>query len=211
MIRFCIIIDGPVASGKTMLGNNLVKRIGGVIINYKAFGPANIIAKIILKYNPELLPRKYDLSRHDSFLLLPPTFLSKLHLLIIISEIFYKIYQQVLILILLLFRRVVIIDEFLALRLSNYINAYRLNIISGNVLKLLYRLDLCFVKLLSLIVRTKYIYINTPPPVLLRNWMRRGHKIHYDLSFLALVEYSSKIIKEYINTNVKKIEYVEVN
>ena len=196
--RIIIIVDGPPASGKTTLKTILLAKIGGSSINYKAFGPANLIAKMVLRFASIAIPSSYDKTRHDPFLLLTPNFWSKLCIVIILLELLYKMLQQLVILALVLLKNVVIIDEFLVLRLANYINTLKHGIINANALALLCRQDIYFLKYVSTIAYVKYIYIEPSLSMLTKYWQKRGHKVPYNKGFLNLTKYSLKIVKRIV-------------
>lgn len=201
--RIAIIVDGPPASGKTTLRNMLAKKTNVYTVNYKVFGPFNLIAKVILKIRPGIITSNYDPLRHDPFLLLSPDFWSKLSIIMTLLELLYKIFQQVIIVIILAIRRSIVVDEFLILRFANYMNAYIHNTISMSTLKLLYVCDIYFLKFISLFSFIKYVYLDANLSLLKRNWRKRGHKSCYDLKFLKLVRYSTEVIEEIIAENIE--------
>ena len=62
-----IIVDGPSATGKSTLAQRLSSKLGLPVRKYKALGPANIIAKLLIRLRPNLLSTKnYDPLRHDT-------------------------------------------------------------------------------------------------------------------------------------------------
>lgn len=201
-MRTVIIIDGPPAAGKTTLGLKLVRHVGGCVVNYKAFGPANIIAKAILKLSKTTSTVFAHIdSRRDPFLLFPYTFWRRsipAITMLTILELLYKMFQQIIILLLLLLKRVIVIDEFLILRFANYINTLRLGVIDVSTFKLLYWQDICFLKLISTLANVKYIILEPDISILIRNWRKRGHRVPYDLNFLAITRYAIRTLKESI-------------
>ena len=194
--RMVIILDGPPASRKTTLASRIIRKIGGCVVHYKGFGPANLIAKLILKINPCLIPPMYDERRGDPFLFLSTRYWSKLHIVIMLLECLYKIMQQITIALLILLKRVVVIDEYLVLRLANYINALKHNIIDLRDLSIVYQLDISLLEAIKRMAQVKYVYIEPRTKILLENWKKRGHKVPYDMNFLAIVKRSFKVVRK---------------
>lgn len=203
-----ILLDGPPASGKTTICKILSKRYCCPCVRYKCLGFANVIAKIILKLTTRdsnlltcLVSRK-----EDPILLLGTSFLRKNRHVIFLLEIPYKVLQVILICLLVKVRNCIIIDEFLSLRVANYINMYIHGGLSRCHMEILIRLDLASLITFALSKSAFYIYVDRRLEELERMWSQREHNKEYSRLFLALVRATWKKYKPLICRFVQIVE-----
>lgn len=208
MKRRLIIIDGPPASGKTTLSYKFFNKLGGYVTRYRAFGPANIMTQYfklnIIYYDNKII----KILRNDLFLTIPLEKWEKIKKLIFLLELIYKFFQQFIIITILLLKKVVILDEFMILRLANYINVVINNKFSYKIMKYLFIIDLKFAILLSKFSSMIYIYMEPNLTKMMANWQHRGHRLPYDIKFLAIVRYSAHHIYHILNKNNIELIYL---
>ncbi|MEM0262217.1 MAG: hypothetical protein QXN17_06155 [Nitrososphaerota archaeon] len=100
-----------------------------------------------------------------------------------------------------------VIDEFLVLRIANYVNVYLHGGLSRWQAELLIRTDLALLKVLAKHGNIRYIYIDRPIEELKNLWYKREFNKEYSETYLILVRLIWKIYQPEISrlTKVKKL------
>ena len=206
-----IILDGPPASGKTKLAASFFVHFNTIILNYKALGPTNIIAQILMLLSSKniSLPSNHDPTRQDPLLFLNRTLSQRLSNVFFLLELFYKALQVTIILLCLFIYRIIIVDEFLALRFANYFNFYKVGGLKKRHVSILMQIDFSILKVLSRFGKCFYYYINRNLNTSKQFWKKRGHTIPYDTSFFILTNISWNTIKKFLKTRTKNVKILE--
>ncbi|MEM2562252.1 MAG: hypothetical protein QXT06_07995 [Candidatus Bathyarchaeia archaeon] len=204
-----IIFDGPPASGKTTRSRILARKLRCPYLRYKTLGFANILSTIIIRLAPgySITRIKHLRTKEDPVLLLDSRLLSKMQLIIFLAEIPYKILQVTLLIVLSLIYSCLIIDEFLVLRIANYVNVYLHGGLSKWHAELLIRIDLALLRVLAKHGTIQYIYIDRCIEELKNLWHKREFNKAYSETYLILVRLIWKTYQTEISslTRVKKI------
>jgi len=195
--KVVIVLDGPPASGKTSTAGVLRSRTGAVTVTYKRLGLANVFSTIILHIFPAtqgyICPEKL---RCDPIMELRREFFQRVSSLVFLSEIIYKIIQQLLILFLVLFSHKVVVDEWFSLGWANYLNLYLQKGFKAEYVDILIRFDVTFLRVVnSLNISLQLIFIDRRINKVEELWRRRGHLIPYDRLFYRLVHLSYNILR----------------
>jgi len=206
-----VILDGPPASGKTIFAIGFSTHFKTITLNYKALGPANIIARIltILSSKNISLPSNHDPTRQDPLLFLSKTLSQRLSNVFFLLELLYKALQVVTMLFYLFIYRIIIVDEFLALRFANYFNFYKVGGFKKWHVIILMQLDFSILKALSHFGNCFYYYINRDLNASKQFWKKRGHTIPYDTSFFALTNISWKMVRKFLKAKIKNVRSLE--
>ncbi|MEM4452771.1 MAG: hypothetical protein QW182_06170 [Thermosphaera sp.] len=130
-----------------------------------------------------------------------------MQLIIFLAEIPYKILQAALLIILSLIYSCLIIDEFLVLRIANYVNVYLHGGLNKWHAELLIRIDLALLRILAKHGTIQYIYIDRCIEELKNLWHKREFDKEYSETYLILVRLVWKTYQTEISslTQVKKI------
>jgi len=207
-----IVLDGPPASGKTSIAHVLKDKTGAFSITYKRLGFANIISALLLHVSPIIRGHAcLERLRCDPITELREEALQRLSNLVFLLEVLYKIMQQFLILLLTLFLHVIIVDEWFSLGWANYFNLYLRRGLKAKHVEILIRLDMAFFKLLSSLhsASLQLIFIDRDLNKVKEYWVKRGHKIPYDVKFYKLTYLAFNILKNsYPNSSSCKIVVV---
>ncbi|MEM0057178.1 MAG: hypothetical protein QXH96_01705 [Candidatus Geothermarchaeota archaeon] len=209
MRRFIIIFDGPPASGKTTRSRILAQKLRSPYLHYKVLGFVNTLSTIIIRLAPRysMTRLKHFRTKEDPVLLLDSRLLNKMKLIIFLAEIPYKILQVVLLIALSFICSYLVIDEFLVLRIANYVNVYLHGGLSRWQAELLIRTDLALLKVLAKHGNIRYIYIDRHIEELKNLWYKREFNKEYSETYLILVRLIWKIYQPEISrlTKVKKL------
>ena len=192
-----IIIDGPPASGKSILVEFLRLRYCINTYSYKRLGLNNVFYALLLRIAPGLQCCKLEGGRVDLIILVNPNYLVKISILTLILEIMYKCIEYFLLLLLALMNQCLIIDEGVSLGWANYLNLMLFKkALRPNYVIFLMRFDLNFFHILSRLHKIYYYFIDRSLEKLEIFWYKRGNTTSYDMRYLLLVRYSFKLFNE---------------